>query len=673
MTKIGKYTISGELGKGGMGVVYRGLDPLIGRPVAVKTIRLDILKGESGREDALKRFIREAQAAGNLSHANIVTIYDVGEHEGLIYIAMEFIDGCSLESLLQQKRKFTLQEITHLFSQIGSALDYAHRQGIVHRDIKPANILVGRDLNVSIVDFGIARTAASTMTQTGMLMGTPRYMSPEQIAGKKVDNRSDIFSLGAILYELLTQRNPFEGESITTVIYKIMHAELPPLSDFNKQLPAGLDSVVKKALARDADARYHTCGELLADLKKYALAVPEGATVRESNYHDHDTQLLNAAGDTVFSAPVKRRKPLLFFLGALLGLLAAAFFVYWPGGRKNVQPTPQGGEFSRPATTPTGDGSEASDVIRTEIAADQIGPTGALPAGESESAPKNVVAPAPAASAVQDRGQTAKPVSEVAVAQPIPRVQPDESLAEAAAANKKGFLERIFFNGTVMVQIRQGNFTIGSPRGQGEDDEHPAHKVFISDFWLGKTEVTFEQFDLFCRETGRPLPADEGWGRGSRPVINVSWDAADSYCRWLAQKTGRNFRLPREAEWEKAAREKYPWGRSAPTANQVNMKGNADGFVFTASVGSFPQGESPYGILDMAGNVWEWMADWYDPGYYQAAVGRDPQGPAAGKERVVRGGSWRDGLELIRSANRSSERPDRSLNVLGFRVAMDYR
>ena len=673
MDKIGKYKISGEIGKGGMGVVYRGLDPMIGRSLAVKTIRLDILKGESGREDALKRFLREAQAAGNLSHSNIVTIYDVGEHEGLIYIAMEFIDGCSLENLLQQKRKFTLQEISHLFAQIGSALDYAHRQGIVHRDIKPANILVGQDLKVSIVDFGIARTAASTMTQTGMLMGTPRYMSPEQIAGKKVDSRSDIFSLGAILYEMLTQHNPFAGESITTVIYKIMHAKLPPLSDFNKQLPAGLEAVVKKALARDADARYRSCGELLADLKKCALDVPDGATLRESNVPDHDTKLLDATGKTLSSVFGKRRRPLLFFLGALLGLLLLVFFVYGPFGRKNVQPPVQGEEFSLPATTPSVGESETRDVANGETVPDQPGPAAALPAGASESAPENALAQTPAASADQDRNQTVAAVSEAAPAPPMPRVQPDESLAAAAASNKKGFLERIFFNGTVMVQIRQGNFTIGSPRGQGDADEHPAHKVFISDFWLGKTEVTFEQFDLFCREAGRPLPADEGWGRGSRPVINVSWDDADNYCRWLAQKTGRNFRLPREAEWEKAAREKYPWGWSPPTPSQVNMKGKTDGFAFTAPVGSFAAGASPYGILDMAGNVWEWMADWYDPGYYQTAASRDPQGPAAGKNRVVRGGSWRDGLELIRSANRSSELPDRRLNVLGFRVAMDYR
>ncbi|MBN2345399.1 MAG: serine/threonine protein kinase, partial [Candidatus Aminicenantes bacterium] len=228
MEKIGKYTISGEIGRGGMGVVYRGLDPYIGRTLAIKTVRLDVQRQDGGREETLKRFLREAQAAGNLSHPNIVTIYDVGEHQGLIYIAMEHVEGSSLESLQQAGRAFSLEEIERLMEQIASALDYAHVQGIVHRDVKPANILIGRDLKVSIVDFGIARTVASTMTQTGMLMGTPRYMSPEQVAGKKVDGRSDIFSLGAILYELLTRRNPFEGESITTVIYKIMHAELPP-------------------------------------------------------------------------------------------------------------------------------------------------------------------------------------------------------------------------------------------------------------------------------------------------------------------------------------------------------------------------------------------------------------------------------------------------------------
>lgn len=248
-----------------------------------------------------------------------------------------------------------------------------------------------------------------------------------------------------------------------------------------------------------------------------------------------------------------------------------------------------------------------------------------------------------------------------------------EKVAVTSARNAKGFAEQTFFNHTVMVHIPAGDFTIGSPSGQGNNDEHPAHKVYINDFWLGKYEVTFAQFDFFCRDAGRALPADEGWGRGSRPVINVSWFDAHAYCQWLTQKTSRSFRLPSEAEWEKAARARYPWGSSEPTVKNVNMKGNGDGFPFSAPVGSFPQGESHYGILDMAGNVWEWIADWYGAKYFRVSAQRDPRGPDSGDNRVVRGGSWKNGPELIRSANRSSERPDLRLNVLGFRVAMDHR
>jgi formylglycine-generating enzyme required for sulfatase activity/tRNA A-37 threonylcarbamoyl transferase component Bud32 len=672
MEKIGKYTIRGEIGKGGMGIVYRGSDPYIGRTVAIKTIRLDILSQESGREEALKRFLREAQAAGNLSHPNIVTIYDVGEHEGMIYIAMEHIDGCSLENLMQQGREFTLEEIGRMFGQIASALDYAHGQGIIHRDIKPANVLVGPDLKVSIVDFGIARTSASTMTQTGMLMGTPRYMSPEQIAGKKVDRRADIFSLGAILYELLTRHNPFEGESITTVIYKIMHAELPPLSDFNKHLPPGLERVVRKALARDPDQRYATCGELAADLMQCASQGSQADTIRDSAPGSQPTELLECVESTVLAAREGKPRRHFVLLAALFAVLAMVAAFIFLSGRRGAAPA-----LPNAASSP----AAADHEPGPDLAEKNLPPADAgKPSGRESEVPvaaaMTVEQPGgkPAGRPVEPKAQAAAekpPAKDEAMGLPA-QVQPEKTPA-APAPNRKGFLEGVFFNETVMVLIPQSYFTIGSPEGQGDPDEHPAHRVFISDFWLGKTEVTFAQFDVFCRDSGRPLPGDEGWGRGDRPVINVSWEDACSYCRWLAQKTGRRFRLPSEAEWEKAARERYPWGRSAPDSSRVNMKGSGDGFAFTAPAGSFPAGASPYGILDLAGNVWEWTADWYDPGYYQLSPGRDPRGPAAGMSRSVRGGSWTNGADLIRSANRSSENPDQRLNVLGFRVAMDSR
>jgi formylglycine-generating enzyme required for sulfatase activity/predicted Ser/Thr protein kinase len=670
MEKIGKYIIQGEIGKGGMGVVYRGLDPYIGRTLAIKTIRLDILGQDGGRQDALKRFLREAQAAGNLSHPNIVTIFDVGEHEGMIYIAMEYIAGCSLETLLQQGRVFTLEEITRLFAQIASALDYAHGQGIVHRDIKPANILVGRDLKVSLVDFGIARTAASTMTQTGMLMGTPRYMSPEQIAGKRVDSRSDVFSLGAILYELLTRHNPFDGESITTVIYKIMHAELPPLSDFNKRLPPGMETVVRRALARDPDCRYRTCGELLADLQACHAARDE-EPLREGGRGPEQTRRLEPAEKTVFAEPGRKRTRLFLPLAALLMVLAAAAVFLLLSGRRDVVPAPSGEEALRPYAVAQEDAAATDQKLPVESTPIMDQEAGKPPTGAAMEKPLPATAVAPAGSTVEKPPPaTAVAPAGAAMEPPPPAIRTSPS---TPALNRQGYEEQVFFNDTVMVRIPEGYFTVGSRKGDGNDDEHPAHRVFISDFWLGKTEVTFAQFDAFCSETGRPLPADEGWGRGNRPVINVTWKDADGYCLWLARKTGRRFRLPSEAEWEKAARERYPWGANLPSADHANMKGDDDGFAFTAPAGSFPAGSSPYGILDMAGNVWEWTADWYAPKYYRQSPQRDPLGPVSGTTRSVRGGSWSDGSDLIRSANRSDERPDRRLNKLGFRLAMDSR
>jgi formylglycine-generating enzyme required for sulfatase activity len=192
--------------------------------------------------------------------------------------------------------------------------------------------------------------------------------------------------------------------------------------------------------------------------------------------------------------------------------------------------------------------------------------------------------------------------------------------------------------------------------------------VFLAGYWIGKTEVTFEQYDRFSAETSREMAADEGWGRGKRPVIYVSWNDAREFCRWLEVKTGLGFRLPSEAEWEKAARDRYPWGVQPPDGSLANFNKN---HMMTRPVGSYPLGASFCGVLDLAGNVWEWMADWYDPGFYQISPRENPMGPESGAERVVRGGSWANGAMLVRAANRSSEKPQSKLNIVGFRLAMD--
>ena len=240
--------------------------------------------------------------------------------------------------------------------------------------------------------------------------------------------------------------------------------------------------------------------------------------------------------------------------------------------------------------------------------------------------------------------------------------------AERTVRNEKGFWEAVFPNNITMVYIPEGDFTIGSPAGEGDADEHPAHKVRIPGFWIGKTEVTFEQYDRFCSETRRENAADEGWGRGNRPAIYVSWNDARDFCAWLGKKTGLKFRLPSEAEWEKAARDRFPWGSRPPDSTLANF--NKD-ILKTRPVGSYPLGASPYGVLDMAGNVWEWMADWYDPSFYQDSPRENPLGPETGSERIVRGGCWANGPDLVRSANRSQENPDSKLNILGLRLALD--
>jgi predicted Ser/Thr protein kinase len=263
---VGRYEILGELGRGAMGVVYKAQDPTIGRVVALKTMRLDVHGLEN--EDVLRRFKNEARAAGILNHPNIVTIYDAGEQEGLFYIAMEFIEGTTLHSILAERRVLPPEEIIEISRQICKGLDYAHSNGIVHRDIKPANIMITGTGAVKIMDFGIAK-AGGGMTSTGQVLGTPNYMSPEQVKGKTLDGRSDLFSFGVVLYEMVTGEKPFVGQNVTTIIYKIVHENPISPRDLDVTIHPGLSAVVTKALAKQPDERYQRGAELISDLENY--------------------------------------------------------------------------------------------------------------------------------------------------------------------------------------------------------------------------------------------------------------------------------------------------------------------------------------------------------------------------------------------------------------------
>ncbi|HEY7787209.1 MAG TPA: serine/threonine-protein kinase [Casimicrobiaceae bacterium] len=265
ISQLGKYEIRRELARGAMGVVYDAYDLLIKRRVALKTIRPDQLEGER-TADVIARFRREAQAAGRLSHPNIVPIYDFDEDNGTWFIAMEFVDGRELRECFAADERYRLPDIERIMTQILAALDYSHRHGVVHRDIKPANIFLLGDGTVKVADFGIAHIESSSLTQVGTVVGTPNYMSPEQIMGLPVDGRSDLFAAGVILYQFLTGERPFAGSS-TTTMQKVLKEEPLAPSTLNVQLPPAIDAVVRKALAKRADDRFQSAQEFSVALR----------------------------------------------------------------------------------------------------------------------------------------------------------------------------------------------------------------------------------------------------------------------------------------------------------------------------------------------------------------------------------------------------------------------
>jgi eukaryotic-like serine/threonine-protein kinase len=266
ISQLGRYEILSELGQGAMGVVYKAKDPLIDRVVAIKTINLALALEE--KEEYEGRFYQEAKAAGRLSHPNIVTIYDVGKSGDVAYIAMEFLQGKELRDIMNEGGLMPVDKALDIASQVAQGLAYAHEHGIVHRDVKPSNIMVAKDGHVKITDFGIARMASAAVhTQTGMVVGSPKYMSPEQVMGKEIDRRSDVFSLGVMLYEILTGQVPFNGENINAIMYQTLNSVPVPPRSVNPDVPEMANFIVSKALSKGPEDRYQNATDFAADLR----------------------------------------------------------------------------------------------------------------------------------------------------------------------------------------------------------------------------------------------------------------------------------------------------------------------------------------------------------------------------------------------------------------------
>jgi serine/threonine-protein kinase len=551
---VDRYQVLEYLGAGGMGEVYKVFDKKI-----KKEITLKILKPDTADDEMIKRFCNELKYGREIFHKNVCRLHDINENQGIHYITMEYVQGEDLGKVIKKKGKLDIVEAISIATQIGEGLFETHKLGIVHRDLKPNNIMIDNNGNARIMDFGIARSmaASTSLTTTTVVLGTPAYMSPEQSKGKKVDQRSDIYSLGVILCEMVTGSTP--------------HVR----SKLNLRISQDLKRVILKCMEEDVEKRYQEVDELLTELKRILDKISGKSR----------SKILIASVSIIFVG-------VLFYLG----------ITYF---KKDIENITQ---------------------------------------------------------------ETNKPESYEKLQFPFKAIEPK---AEKTYKDDSECWEAVFHNEAVMIYIPEGKFTMGS--NDGDKDEKP-HEVNLDGYWIGKYEVTFDQYDKYCAETGKERPDDEGWGRGKRPVINISWNDAEDYCKWLSDKTELTFRLPTEAEWEKAARgtdgRKYPWG-NLPLNNNLsyyNQEGNG-----TKSVGFYPAGASPYGLLDTAGNGWEWCLDWYPETSYTNPLLEDSSDPSPGSKKVARGGCWKDILEDLRCSNRNKASPTAFNNALGFRLCLEIK
>lgn len=359
---LGKYELRRVLGKGAMGTVYEGYDPIIDRRVAIKTVKLPDPDDVEAQEE-LARFRREAQAAGRLSHPNIVGVFDYGETPELAYIVMEFVDGTTLKHVLDKGERFEIPEIVRIMEALMTGLQFSHGRGVVHRDIKPANIMLTTAGEVKIADFGIARIESSSMTQAGTMLGTPSYMSPEQFMGQTVDARTDLYSSGVLLYQLLTGEKPFDG-GLTAIMHKVLHTEPPAPSALSVSVTSAMDAVVRKAMAKRPENRFDSASDFASALREAHEAKPaptESFSLGTEDFADSEATMvaprrLAEAAQTPPSTPPAAQKarkglnPALLGGGAiiLLAILGGGYFLF--GGHKETTP-PAASATPAPAQT----------------------------------------------------------------------------------------------------------------------------------------------------------------------------------------------------------------------------------------------------------------------------------------------------------------------------------
>ncbi|MCC7161649.1 MAG: SUMF1/EgtB/PvdO family nonheme iron enzyme [Anaerolineae bacterium] len=593
---LNRYEIMALLGQGGMGAVYRAHDHSLGRTVAVKERAPDPNGTEAGMAQARAQFRREAQILAQLGHAHLPHIYDYfseAEHE---YIVMDLVEGENLHHLVQTRGSQPETLVLSWTRQILDALVYLHARNVIHRDIKPHNLILTPDDRVVLVDFGLVKLLDPDRPSTLTLLrgvGTPEYAPLEQYSREvgHTDPRSDIYSLGATLYTLLTGKPPVDVHT------RLLHPDdWKSARDVNPTVSFGTESIVEKALGLYPQQRYQTALDMLLAFGFSPARVIETP----------------APVPATPAAAVKTVGPEEFISG----------------------PRPMDLDFPPFPPVPPPTTARPTKEVR-EAAADSIDRAQPLP-GDTQ-----LLSPRPKLSLALVRG--------------VLRMQ-------------IGLGKYIEF-----VRVPGGPFVMGSNPADDphlQSDETPPRTVDVGEFWISKYPITVAQYTLFTNATNQPAPFDFPI-KSEHPITNVSWYDAMVFCRWVCDLTGKEVRLPTEAEWEKAARgtdeRLYPWGDEFD-ATKLNCAEN--GGSATTVVTKYPEGASPCGALDMAGNVWEWVSDWYKPDYYKLASDSNPQGPDTGYYKALRGGAWFSDSGHVRAADRTHFNPDNHYDFVGFRLAL---
>jgi eukaryotic-like serine/threonine-protein kinase len=673
---VGRYQIISKLGEGGMSVVYQGYDTRLERHVAIKVLTLNQRKAEF-----LKRFDREAKALARLIHPNIVPIIDYGEQDGQPFLVMPLLTGGTFKDILTDRTP-TWEEAIRLVIPIALALDYAHKNSIIHRDVKPANILLNETGDPMLSDFGVAKLVESdqktSLTRDGTGFGTPDYMAPELGQGNPVDNRTDVYCLGVVLFELITCRRPFEDENPFTVVVKHM-LEAPPSPRIHApDLPVHLEQIILKTLQKEPSERYQSMAALAADLEK-VLHSPDDL----DNHVQHRPSAPPPEKTRSLAKPRKRPSMLLSIAALILAILASTLLI--PSIRNTLVPKP----------TPTQSAAAAAPTqtkFSTSLPTETSTPTEPEPSITITPKDSPTVEPTRGGSAYMKTASATPPgetqgtdfqistTSTTSLTLTPPSTATNTSEPTAVPVEKKCLPgESIVSDIDDMIQfcVPAGEFLMGAAVDDqnAANYEQPQHTVYLDAFWIDETEITNAQYARCVEADACEQPLNlsseirpDYYGNpdfDNYPVISIHWEGAKDYCEW----TGRQ--LPTEAQWEKAARgangDTYPWGNAEVSGSMANF---GSGIGDTTTVGTYLNGASPYGALDMVGNAAEWTADWFNLDYYHNSPESNPTGPLEGSAKVLRGGSWKDGIANLRAAKRMWDDP-RSVRVrFGFRCAM---